>query len=112
MDNKADHTAVKAATLEQKPRNHKQAQDAASEAKAKETPAVIYIGPTVGRGSLVQYTTFRGELPARVKELAEANPKLSRLIVPVAELANASRRAATPGTPEYSAVQSINEGKV
>lgn len=69
----------------------------------------IYIGPTLARGKLTQYTTFRGALPKRISDMISANPKLARLIVPIAKLAEAQARVKTQGTPEYSAVQSIKE---
>lgn len=99
------------------PASAEQPQKPKTKVREKKSPqsapsATIYIGPTLGRGKLMQNTTFRGELPARVKALIEENPKLARLIVPVAKLAEASKRAATPGTPEYSAVQNLMEGKV
>ena len=49
---------------------------------------LIYIGPNLSRGRLLQYQVFIGGLPT-----------LKRLFVPVAELNAAMAQAKQPGTP-------------
>ena len=58
---------------------------------------LIYIGPNLSRGRLLQYQVFIGGLPTHLEEEFEAMPALKRLFVPVAEL-NAAKQ---PGTPLY-----------
>jgi len=81
-------------------------------AKPQLSETLIYIGPSLSRGRLAQYTTFRGGLPERVEALKEEYPKLGRLIVPVSQLSEAKARAATVGTAEQTAVQEIMGGTV
>lgn len=60
---------------------------------------LIYIGPNLSRGRLLQYQVFIGGLPTHLEEEFAAMPALKRLFVPVAELNAAMAQAKQPGTP-------------
>ncbi|MEK3873722.1 MULTISPECIES: hypothetical protein [unclassified Paenibacillus] len=71
---------------------------------------MIYVGPSLERGRLNQYTVFSGGLPVTLDDLKEKYPQLTDLIVPVSELAYTQKRIATPGTFEQVAFESIKNG--
>ena len=68
-------------------------------AKNKKTDKLIYIGPNLSRGRLLQYQVFVGGLPTHLDEEFAAMPALKRLFVPVAELNAAMAQTKQPGTP-------------
>lgn len=76
---------------------------------AKQGP-LIYVGPTLGRGRLTQYTVFREGLPVTLDDLKDKYPMITDLIVPVADLSYTQKRIATPGTFEQVAYESIKRG--
>lgn len=67
--------------------------------KQKSAEKLIYIGPNLSRGRLLQYQVFIGGLPTHLEEEFAAMPALKRLFVPVAELNAAMAQAKQPGTP-------------
>lgn len=70
-------------------------------AKNKKTDKLIYIGPNLSRGRLLQYQVFIGGLPEHLDAEFAAMPALKRLFVPVAELNAAMAQTKQPGTPLY-----------
>ena len=60
---------------------------------------LIYIGPNLSRGRLLQYQVFIGGLPTHLEAEFEALPALKRLFVPIAEMATAAEQAKQKGTP-------------
>lgn len=76
---------------------------------AKPVP-MIYVGPSLEKGALTQYTVFSGGLPVTLDHLKEKYPQLTDLIVPVSELANTKKRIATPGAYEQVAYEALRGG--
>lgn len=62
---------------------------------------LIYVGPNLSRGRLLQYQVFIGGLPEYLDEEFAAMPALKRLFVPVAELNTAMAQTKQPGMPLY-----------
>ena len=59
---------------------------------------VIYIGPTLDRGLLVQFAVFKdGEFPEAIEKLRAKSPALRGLFIPVESLADSRRRINTRG---------------
>lgn len=52
----------------------------------KENDIRIYCGPSV-RGVAKQYTSFKGELPTKMKDFVKAHPMAESLIIPCGDLA-------------------------
>lgn len=68
---------------------------------APEKPtALVYCGPTLPRGILLQYTTYRGGLPKFVQAHVEKCPAIGRLFVAPNKLDVTRRAAAKAGTAE------------
>ncbi|MDR1471567.1 MAG: hypothetical protein LBS75_03505 [Synergistaceae bacterium] len=70
------------------------------------TEPVIYCGPTLPR-KLVSMTIYRGGLPANVALIAEENPDISKLIVPVSKLSETRRKIDISGTEENRLYQVV-----
>ena len=62
--------------------------------------ALIYCGPSLPRGILLQYTTYRGGLPKFIQAHVEKCPAVGRLFVSPAKLDVTRRAAAKAGTAE------------
>jgi hypothetical protein len=85
---------------------------------ATQTPAAaigtrIYCGPSLPRGELNQYATFRGGIPGHVESLTKKCPAISRLIVPVSALEETRRAVAQAGSAEnvwYNEVMNYIKG--
>lgn len=60
---------------------------------------LIYIGPNLSRGRLLQYQIFIGGLPTHLDEEFATMPALKRLFVPVAEMNKALEQVKQKGTP-------------
>lgn len=60
---------------------------------------LIYIGPNLSRGRLLQYQVFIGGLPTHLEEEFTSMPALKRLFVPVADLNVAMEQVKQAGTP-------------
>lgn len=87
-----------------------------SKPEQKSTPAVLaYIGPTVQRFALQQFTTYRGGIPAHITAAAAGIPEIGQLFVPVAKLAEARKRLAQRGSIEArryaAAIKKLNQTK-
>ena len=65
----------------------------------KKTQRLIYIGPNLSRGRLLQYQVFIGGLPEHLAEEFGEFPQLERLFVPVEKLNEAIEDAKKAGTP-------------
>lgn len=100
--------AVKAAEAEKEKKTENSMREAERAAEsgtervtaAEETKTVVYIGPSLPSGMLKQNRVMIGTDAEIRKELAEAIgkfPLIEKLIVPVAELAEAKNRARTGG---------------
>lgn len=64
----------------------------------KPDKAVIYIGPTIGSGTLMRYSVFKaGEFPAHIAQLRAKSESLRGLFVPLSELAEARNRVRVKG---------------
>lgn len=61
---------------------------------------VVYCGPTLKNGVLLQYAVFQGELPAHVQKLAESEVAIKELIVDVKELSNTKKAIGVKGSRE------------
>ena len=62
--------------------------------------ALIYCGPSLPRGILLQYTTYRGELPAFIQAEIGKCQAIGRLFVSPAKLDDTRRASAKAGTAE------------
>lgn len=71
---------------------------------------LIYLGPNLRGGRLLQSTVFRGGIPVYLQPLLAEQPDVAALIVPVDEMAGAQARIIQTGTPEYGAYQAILRG--
>lgn len=60
----------------------------------------VYIGPTIPKTNLFQYTILTKGLPNDAQKHAEACPAIGKLVVPYAELAEARQTLEKAGTPE------------
>lgn len=67
--------------------------------KQKSASKLIYIGPNLSRGRLLQYQVFIGGLPTHLEAEYAAMPALKRLFVPVDEMSAAVEQTKQAGTP-------------
>lgn len=70
-----------------------------SKKQASANTKLIYIGPNMSRGRLLQYQVFIGGLPTHLEAELAALPALKRLFVPVAEMSAAVAQVKQAGTP-------------
>lgn len=84
---KTDPPADLDATKVVKPRKKK-----SKPAKPEPPQTRIYIGPSLPEGGLMQFTAFKGALPANVREQIKKHPEINRLLVPASDLAAARIR--------------------
>jgi hypothetical protein len=61
---------------------------------------VIYCGPNIPKGNLLSMAVFRGGIPGNVQRLVEKIPEISRMIVPVSQLADTKKKIAEHGSEE------------
>lgn len=66
---------------------------------AKQSKRLIYIGPNLSRGRLLQYQVFIGGLPEYLDAEFDEFPQLERLFVPVEKLNEAIEATRKAGTP-------------
>lgn len=66
---------------------------------AKQLKKLIYIGPNLSRGRLLQYQVFIGGLPEHLDAEFDEFPQLERLFVPLEKLNEAVEEARKAGTP-------------
>lgn len=66
---------------------------------AKQFKRLIYIGPNLSRGRLLQYQVFIGGLPEHLDAEFDEFPQLERLFVPLEKLNEAVEEARKAGTP-------------
>ncbi|WP_312117947.1 hypothetical protein [Brevibacillus reuszeri] len=71
---------------------------------------LIYVGPNIPGGRLMQYTVFRGGIPDYLDDLLEKQPAIRQLIVPVQDLSSVQARISTPGTLEHTFYQRVKDG--
>ncbi|MGG1442094.1 hypothetical protein ABE354_08545 [Brevibacillus laterosporus] len=69
---------------------------------------LIYIGPNIPGGRLVQNTVFRDGIPEHLNDLKEKHPQLNDLFVPVTQFIEAQAQIQRPGTTEYQAYQALS----
>lgn len=69
----------------------------------------IYIGPALSGHRLVPYSVWIGGLPPQVQDLAEANPWLEKLFVPIADMRDKMAEAARQGTPLHMYYEQAKE---
>lgn len=84
----------------------------AASAGLKSAGPFVYVGPNLPGGKLSAFTVFRGKPPAHIAALMEEKPEIKRLIVPVAQIAEALQKARTQGTAEFRAVRNLMKGTV
>ncbi|MCM3141304.1 hypothetical protein [Brevibacillus sp. MER 51] len=78
-------------------------------AKQQQYP-LIYVGPNIPGGLLMQYTVFRGGVPEHLTDLFEKQPAIRQLIVPVNDLAAVQERMRKSGTLEHTLFQQVKDG--
>lgn len=66
---------------------------------AKQLKKLIYIGPNLSRGRLLQYQVFIGGFPEHLDAEFDEFPQLERLFVPLEKLNEAVEEARKAGTP-------------
>jgi len=74
----------------------------------KPTP-LIYCGPTLPKGLLLQYTTYRGGLSKHLEPHIKNCPAIRRLFVAPTNLNSAIRAIQIAGTPESVWYKQISE---
>ncbi|MFC3802807.1 hypothetical protein [Cohnella sp. GCM10012308] len=82
------------------------------EAAPPVTGPLIYLGPNIPGGRLLQSTVFRTEVPAYLQPLIAERPAVSDLIVPVSDMAAVQARIVKTGTAEYVAYQTLLQGGI
>jgi len=80
--------------------------------KEKETNSLIYLGPNLPGGRLLQSTVFREGIPAYLEPLLTERPEIKDLIIPLNEMISTQRRIVQTGTAEYVAYQALMKGEV
>lgn len=71
------------------------------------TAQLIYLGPNLPGGRLLQSTVFRGGIPAYLLPLMEERPEVRTLTVPLSEMSDVQARIVRTGTAEYIAYQAL-----
>lgn len=72
--------------------------------------ARIYVGPTMIRHGLIENTVFKGyELPKNVQALANSNPCIKALIVPVFRLTEVQAKLSDKTSLEYKNFQAAKK---
>lgn len=71
---------------------------------------LIYLGPNLPGGRLLQSTVFRGGIPIYLQSLLDEKPDVAALIVPVDEIKGVEARIVQKGTSEYMAYQALLMG--
>ncbi len=84
-------------------------QEPKQEPTLQPTGPMIYVGPNVTGGRLMQYTVFRGGVPDYLADLLDKQPAIRQLIVPVHDLAAVQTRIGTPGMLEHALFQQIKK---
>jgi hypothetical protein len=72
----------------------------ATESKETERQALIYCGPSIPKGILTQYTTYRGGFPKYLKPHIEKCPAIGRLFISPGELNSTVDAVNRAGTAE------------
>ena len=60
--------------------------------------AMVYVGPSLPKGVLNQFTVFRGEFPPHIVTLMGKSESLKNLMVPVSKLSQARKEIMTKGS--------------
>lgn len=76
-------------------------------ADAKSEDQKIYIGPTIPKTNLFQYTLLSNGIPEDAKKHVEACPIIKKLIVPYTELSQSRVSLEKIGTPENTFFEKI-----
>ncbi|GIO08009.1 hypothetical protein J31TS6_40370 [Brevibacillus reuszeri] len=104
----APQTGQEALEQQGKPNPKQQTQN---EAQSQPTQGpLIYVGPNIPGGRLMQYTVFRGGIPDYLDDLLEKQPAIRQLLVPVQDLSSVQVRISTPGTLEHTFYQRVKDG--
>lgn len=74
---------------------------------AEPTGQLIYLGPNLPGGRLLQSTVFRGGIPAYLLPLMEEQNEVRTLVVPLNEMSDVQARILKTGTAEYIAYQTL-----
>lgn len=102
---------VKPVESQEQPATLEKAENAKVEVAAGEVKKVedqkIYVGPTVPKTNLFQYTLLSNGIPEDAKKHVEACPTIKKLIVPYTELAQARVALDKIGTPENTFFEKI-----
>jgi hypothetical protein len=80
--------------------------------KEKETNSLIYLGPNLPGGRLLQSTVFREGIPAYLEPLLIERPEVKDLIIPLNEMIIAQKLILQTGTAQYVAYQALMKGEV
>ncbi|MDF9845563.1 MULTISPECIES: hypothetical protein [unclassified Paenibacillus] len=108
-NDKKEENKIDATSLDVSAEENSILQEPAAEVAERVTP-LIYLGPNLPAGRLLQSTVFRGGIPAYLEPLLVEQPDVAALIVPVDEMSSAQARIVQAGTPEYVAYQAILRG--
>ncbi|CQR58449.1 hypothetical protein [Paenibacillus riograndensis] len=73
----------------------------------KQKQVLIYLGPNLPGGQLLQSTVFRSGIPSYLQPLLAEKPDVSELIVPIAEITAVQDRIVQTGTAEYVVYQRL-----
>lgn len=69
---------------------------------------MIYCGPTI-KGVIKQYASYTNGVPKRIKEYADSNKSVKRLLVPITDFIETKKNIATKGTVENISFNKILE---
>lgn len=97
---------VEPVETQEQPATLEKAENAKVEVKKVEDQK-IYVGPTVPKTNLFQYTLLSNGIPEDAKKHVEACPTIKKLIVPYTELAQARVALDKIGTPENTFFEKI-----
>jgi hypothetical protein len=71
---------------------------------------IVYCGPTI-KGVVTQYAHFNNGIPKKLKEYAETNKLVKRLLVPLQEFIETKKNIQVTGTVENVTFDKIKKGE-
>lgn len=77
--------------------------------KTAEKALVVYVGPTIPKTGLAKNTVLNNGIPQDAIEHVERCKEITKLIVPVTELANVRALASCSGTPEHTFYSAVSD---
>lgn len=82
-------------------------QDDAVSLEASVVKPVIYVGSSLQRGALQQYSVFKNGIPKSLQADIENCPAIAQLMVPIPKLVETQRNMQVQGSLEYTLNEQI-----